>query len=231
MLRQRGRRSWKLPSKSSTQPRPKLMHSIRSWSRSSRYTSQTHICFQWQPECADASWIDWSLFFTCTCWQESDAVALELEELRREQAGYEQQIQAVDEAMASIQEQIDSMACTVSQNKVYIVYIVMASLIVCCFTLRGYASMWNSFFCQSQWNVLWITVLSVLLCRRPYVKPRRNLPNRRRWSCLRTKSWRWSFCPFPLAQESSYMCSYTHLSPDEMDIHFSLYPFKTGCDV
>eukprot|EP00066_Takifugu_rubripes_P030644 XP_011619910.1 PREDICTED: structural maintenance of chromosomes protein 2-like [Takifugu rubripes] len=41
--------------------------------------------------------------------QESDAVALELEELRREQAGYEQQIQAVDEAMKAIQEQIDSM--------------------------------------------------------------------------------------------------------------------------
>uniref|UniRef100_H3CEP3 Structural maintenance of chromosomes protein 2 n=1 Tax=Tetraodon nigroviridis TaxID=99883 RepID=H3CEP3_TETNG len=49
--------------------------------------------------------------------QESDAVALELEELRREQAGYEQQIQAVDEATKAIQEQIDSMACTVSQNK------------------------------------------------------------------------------------------------------------------
>lgn len=53
-----------------------------------------------------------------SCWQESDAVALELEELRREQAGYEQQIQAVDEAMKAIQEQIDSMSCTVSQNKV-----------------------------------------------------------------------------------------------------------------
>uniref|UniRef100_A0A8C9YE68 Structural maintenance of chromosomes protein n=1 Tax=Sander lucioperca TaxID=283035 RepID=A0A8C9YE68_SANLU len=51
--------------------------------------------------------------------QESDAVALELEELRREQAGYEQQIQAVDEATRAIQEQIDSMACTVSQNKVF----------------------------------------------------------------------------------------------------------------
>ncbi|KAM7008779.1 structural maintenance of chromosomes protein 2 [Tautogolabrus adspersus] len=49
--------------------------------------------------------------------QESEAVALELEELRREQAGYEQQIQAVDEAMKAIQEQIDSMACTVAQNK------------------------------------------------------------------------------------------------------------------
>lgn len=58
------------------------------------------------------------LFFFIACMQESDAVALELEELRREQAGYEQQIQAVDEAMKAIQEQIDSMACTVSQNKV-----------------------------------------------------------------------------------------------------------------
>lgn len=56
----------------------------------------------------------------CMCSQESDAVALELEELRREQAGYEQQIQAVDEAMTAIQEQIDSMACTVSQNKVLV---------------------------------------------------------------------------------------------------------------
>lgn len=46
-------------------------------------------------------------------------MALELEELRREQAGYEQQIQAVDEATTAIQEQIDSMACTVSQNKVF----------------------------------------------------------------------------------------------------------------
>lgn len=45
-------------------------------------------------------------------------MALELEELRREQAGYEQQVQAVDEAMKAIQEQIDSMACAVSQNKV-----------------------------------------------------------------------------------------------------------------
>lgn len=57
-------------------------------------------------------------------WQESDAVALELEELRREQAGYEQQIQAVDEAMKAIQEQIDNMACTVSQNKVRHMYAV-----------------------------------------------------------------------------------------------------------
>lgn len=45
-------------------------------------------------------------------------MALELEELQREQTGYEQQIQAVDEAMTAIQEQIDNMACTVSQIKV-----------------------------------------------------------------------------------------------------------------
>lgn len=56
----------------------------------------------------------------CFFLQESDAVALELEELRREQAGYEQQIQAVDEALGAIQQQIDSMACTVSQNKVFL---------------------------------------------------------------------------------------------------------------
>lgn len=49
-------------------------------------------------------------------------MALELEELQREQAGYEQQIQAVDEAMTAIQEQIDSMACTVSQNKVCVLF-------------------------------------------------------------------------------------------------------------
>lgn len=55
-------------------------------------------------------------------------MALELEELRREQAGYEQQIQAVDEATAAIQEQIDSMACTVSQNKVYVVVVVVSRL-------------------------------------------------------------------------------------------------------
>lgn len=47
-------------------------------------------------------------------------MALELEELQREQAGYEQQIQAVDEAMKAIQEQIDTITCTVSQNKVFI---------------------------------------------------------------------------------------------------------------
>lgn len=45
-------------------------------------------------------------------------MALELEELQREQAGYEQQIQAADEATKAIKEQIDSMAVAVSQNKV-----------------------------------------------------------------------------------------------------------------
>lgn len=64
------------------------------------------------------------------CWQESDAVALELEELQREQAGYEQQIQAVDEATKAIQEQIDSMACTVSQNKVLHVFVMNILVVV-----------------------------------------------------------------------------------------------------
>ncbi|XP_062864731.1 structural maintenance of chromosomes protein 2 [Trichomycterus rosablanca] len=49
--------------------------------------------------------------------QEADAVALELEELRREQAGYEQQVQAVDEAMKAIREQIGAMTTEVAANK------------------------------------------------------------------------------------------------------------------
>ncbi|MGH0165169.1 UNVERIFIED_CONTAM: hypothetical protein FKN15_048879 [Acipenser sinensis] len=49
--------------------------------------------------------------------QEADALVLELEELKREQAAYEQQIEAVDEAMKSIQEHIDSMVSEVSKNK------------------------------------------------------------------------------------------------------------------
>ncbi|XP_061761582.1 structural maintenance of chromosomes protein 2 [Nerophis ophidion] len=49
--------------------------------------------------------------------QESDAVALELQELQKEQTGYEQQLAAVEQATKAITEQIDSMACTVSQNK------------------------------------------------------------------------------------------------------------------
>ncbi|KAG7252939.1 hypothetical protein CRUP_008309, partial [Coryphaenoides rupestris] len=49
--------------------------------------------------------------------QESEVVGLELAELRREQAGYEQQIQAVAEAKQAVQEQIDNMASTVAQNK------------------------------------------------------------------------------------------------------------------
>ncbi|KTG44627.1 hypothetical protein cypCar_00002852 [Cyprinus carpio] len=50
--------------------------------------------------------------------QEADSVALELEELKREQAGYEQQIQAVDDALKAIQEQIDTMTTEVLANKV-----------------------------------------------------------------------------------------------------------------
>uniref|UniRef100_A0A8C1PSA3 Structural maintenance of chromosomes protein 2 n=1 Tax=Cyprinus carpio TaxID=7962 RepID=A0A8C1PSA3_CYPCA len=49
--------------------------------------------------------------------QEADSVALELEELKREQAGYEQQIQAVDDALKAIQEQIDTMTTEVLANK------------------------------------------------------------------------------------------------------------------
>lgn len=40
--------------------------------------------------------------------------------MRREQTGYEQQIQAVEEAMKAIQEQIDTLSSTVSQNKVWL---------------------------------------------------------------------------------------------------------------
>uniref|UniRef100_A0A674CMR1 Structural maintenance of chromosomes protein n=1 Tax=Salmo trutta TaxID=8032 RepID=A0A674CMR1_SALTR len=50
--------------------------------------------------------------------QEAESLVLELEELKREQAGYEQQILAVDEAMKTIQEQIDNMSTTVAENKV-----------------------------------------------------------------------------------------------------------------
>ncbi|KAJ3601182.1 hypothetical protein NHX12_032155 [Muraenolepis orangiensis] len=49
--------------------------------------------------------------------RESEATDLELAELLREQAGYQQQIQGVDEAKRAIQELTDSMASTVAQNK------------------------------------------------------------------------------------------------------------------
>ncbi|XP_029470590.1 structural maintenance of chromosomes protein 2 [Rhinatrema bivittatum] len=49
--------------------------------------------------------------------QEVDALVLELEELKREQATYNQQIDAVDEAMKAYNEQIDSMASEVAKNK------------------------------------------------------------------------------------------------------------------
>uniref|UniRef100_A0A8C5AGD0 Structural maintenance of chromosomes protein n=1 Tax=Gadus morhua TaxID=8049 RepID=A0A8C5AGD0_GADMO len=61
--------------------------------------------------------------------QEFEAVSLEMEELRREQAGYQQQIQGVDEATKAIQELIDSMASTVAQNKVAQRYTVAANKI------------------------------------------------------------------------------------------------------
>uniref|UniRef100_A0A8C7JG28 Structural maintenance of chromosomes protein n=1 Tax=Oncorhynchus kisutch TaxID=8019 RepID=A0A8C7JG28_ONCKI len=50
--------------------------------------------------------------------QQAESLVLELEELKREQTGYEQQILAVDEAMKTIQEQIDNMSTTVAENKV-----------------------------------------------------------------------------------------------------------------
>ncbi|KAJ8000529.1 hypothetical protein DPEC_G00181060 [Dallia pectoralis] len=49
--------------------------------------------------------------------QEADSLVLELDELKREQTGYELQIQAVDEATKLIQEQIDNVSATVTQNK------------------------------------------------------------------------------------------------------------------
>ncbi|KAJ8336163.1 hypothetical protein SKAU_G00395060 [Synaphobranchus kaupii] len=49
--------------------------------------------------------------------QEADALALELQELTREQAGAQQQVEAVDEAMKALQEKIDSMTAQVSSSK------------------------------------------------------------------------------------------------------------------
>uniref|UniRef100_H2ZTG1 Structural maintenance of chromosomes 2 n=2 Tax=Latimeria chalumnae TaxID=7897 RepID=H2ZTG1_LATCH len=49
--------------------------------------------------------------------QEVAALVLELEELKREQVSYQQQIEAVDEAITSYQGQIDGMASEVAQNK------------------------------------------------------------------------------------------------------------------
>ncbi|XP_020385364.1 structural maintenance of chromosomes protein 2 [Rhincodon typus] len=49
--------------------------------------------------------------------QEVDALVLELEELKREQTAYKQQIEAVDEAIKSYKEQIENMAEEVANNK------------------------------------------------------------------------------------------------------------------
>ncbi|XP_078427314.1 structural maintenance of chromosomes protein 2 [Cetorhinus maximus] len=49
--------------------------------------------------------------------QEMDALLLELEELKREQTGYNQQIEAVDEAIRSYKQQIENMAEEVANNK------------------------------------------------------------------------------------------------------------------
>lgn len=43
---------------------------------------------------------------------------LELEEMKREQTTYQQQIEAVDEAIKNYQGQIDSMAAGVAKKKV-----------------------------------------------------------------------------------------------------------------
>ncbi|XP_060695349.1 structural maintenance of chromosomes protein 2 [Hemiscyllium ocellatum] len=49
--------------------------------------------------------------------QEVDALLLELEELKREQTAYKQQIEAVDEAIKSYKEQIENMAEEIANNK------------------------------------------------------------------------------------------------------------------
>uniref|UniRef100_H0VBS3 Structural maintenance of chromosomes protein n=1 Tax=Cavia porcellus TaxID=10141 RepID=H0VBS3_CAVPO len=49
--------------------------------------------------------------------QEVDAITLELEELRREQASYKQQLEAVNEAIKSYEGQIEVMAAEVAKNK------------------------------------------------------------------------------------------------------------------
>lgn len=46
---------------------------------------------------------------------------LELEELKREQTSYQQQIEAVSEAMKSLQEQIEVISAEVAKNKVRLV--------------------------------------------------------------------------------------------------------------
>lgn len=97
-------------------------------------------------------------------------MGLELEELRREQAGYEQQIQAVDEATAAIQEQIDNMACTVSQNKVGGLDLPLSPSTR---SVRLFHPNSAGFF---------------LVCRRLCRKPRKSWPSRRRSSWPRTQS-------------------------------------------
>lgn len=56
-------------------------------------------------------------------------MALELEELKREQAGYEQQIQAVDEAMKALEGQISAMTSEVAANKVRVFRSLMQDLL------------------------------------------------------------------------------------------------------
>lgn len=57
------------------------------------------------------------LLFACFV-QEAEALALELEELKREQNSYTQQIEAVNEAIKLFQEQIEVISAEVAKNKV-----------------------------------------------------------------------------------------------------------------
>ncbi|KAH0628379.1 hypothetical protein JD844_009458 [Phrynosoma platyrhinos] len=52
--------------------------------------------------------------------QEVEALVLELEELKREQTSYEQQIEAVNEAIKSFQEQIEVISAEVAKNKEHV---------------------------------------------------------------------------------------------------------------
>lgn len=54
----------------------------------------------------------------CVFLQEVEAITLELEELKREHASNEQQLDAVNEAIKAYEGQIEKMAAEVAKNKV-----------------------------------------------------------------------------------------------------------------
>lgn len=54
--------------------------------------------------------------------QEVEAITLELEELKREHTSYEQQLEAVNEAIKSYEVQIEVMAAEVAKSKVRFTY-------------------------------------------------------------------------------------------------------------